>query len=81
MQVYPRFDVAFKKKGSLNFDMFKSEIFLNRGIDSGVVFGRWFALLLIGVLMGAIAFGMSQLEDFLVESRKEIVKEILEKSN
>jgi hypothetical protein len=28
--VYPRFDQMFKKKRSCNYDMMKSEIFLNR---------------------------------------------------
>ena len=28
--VYPRFDSAFKKKKSLNFDLMKTELFLNR---------------------------------------------------
>ena len=32
--VYPRFDHLFKKKRSLNFDMMKSEIFLNRELQS-----------------------------------------------
>jgi hypothetical protein len=57
--VYPRFDTEYKKKSSLNFDMFKSEIFLNRKISLKVNYCRWFALFLIGVFMGAIAFGMS----------------------
>jgi chloride channel 6 len=78
MMVYPRFDTAFKKKGSFNYDMFKSEVYVHRPIPKSVEFWRWFALMLIGIFIGATAFGMSQLEEFLIDTRREMVDKILD---
>ena len=67
-KIYPRIDLDYQKKRSLDFDILHSEIYDNR--DSGSNEGwRWVAFMLIGVFTGIVAFAMSSLEEFLVDLR------------
>jgi len=79
--VYPRFDSDYRKKRSLNFDMMKSEIFINRRETNDVKAAKWVAYFLIGLFTGCIAFGMSKLEEWLLESRDNVAKNILRNSD
>jgi hypothetical protein len=66
--IYPRIDKDFKKKRSLNFDMMKAEVYVQRGFGSNEGW-RWLAFFFIGFLTGVIAFGMTSLEEFLIDKR------------
>lgn len=80
-KIYPRIDLDYQKKQSLNFDMMSSEVFLNRPGDKGQEGWKWFALLLIGFSMGMIAFGMSSLEEFLIDKREYLSQKALKGAN
>jgi len=67
LHVYPRFDSDYRKKRSLNYDMMKTEIFQNRKMTRCVTLHRWFVNFLIGVAVGMTAFGMSHLEEWLID--------------
>lgn len=79
-KIYPRIDLDYQKKQSLNFDMMSSEIFLNRPNDKGVEGWRWLGFLLIGISTGIIAFCMSSLEEFLIDLRLELTHSALKSS-
>ena len=71
MFAYPRFDSAFRKKHSYNFDMMRSNIFLNRE-DEPVMY-VWFAYALMGMIIGSIAFLMEILEKETVTLREYLM--------
>jgi len=81
ISVYPRLDLDFGKKKSLNFDMMKTEIFIKRGWSVQAEAARWFAYLLIGFFTGLTAFLMSLLEEFLMDKRLQLAEKILEKTD
>lgn len=61
MKAYPRFDSTFRKKHSFNFDMMRSNIFLNRDENEPELY-VWLAYAMIGFIIGTIAFIMEILE-------------------
>jgi len=63
LKVYPRNDVAFKAKGSYNFETIRSKIYLNRKKDKLEELYRWLVHGVIGVIVGTIAFFMAIVED------------------
>jgi len=77
--VYPRFDSAFKKKRSLNFDIMQTELFVNRETQSEG--WQWLAYLIIGILVGVIAYLMSLFEEWIVDERIQFVQWVLQKTN
>lgn len=81
VNVYPRIDEKFKKKKSYNFDMMKTNIMMDREEQATVEICKWFAYALIGIFTGILAFLMSLLEDYIVESRSKIVEHIFEKTD
>lgn len=60
--------------------MMKTEIFQNRKMTRCVTLHRWFVNFLIGVAVGMTAFGMSHLEEWLIDQRTHLSKIILEHS-
>jgi H+/Cl- antiporter ClcA len=81
MSIYPRVDLEFTKKNSLNFDMMKAEIFMNRPHDASVEISRWFLLFLIGFLTGLTAFLMAKFEEFLIDKREHVLNKVLDASS
>ena len=77
--VYPRFDSAFKKKKSLNFDIMQTELFLNREKQSEG--WQWLAYLIIGILIGVIAYLMSLFEEWIVNERITFAQWVLKNTN
>ena len=75
---YPRVDLDFINKKSLDFDMMKTQIMIKRGWGGKVEAARWFLNFLIGVVVGVLAFAMSCFEEFLLEKRTEMAKVIIE---
>ena len=70
MQMYPRLDTYFRDKSSLDFDMMRSKIILERrggGKESLIL---WLSHVVVGVLMGFIAFMLTYVEDEIVNWRK-----------
>ena len=79
MFAYPRFDSAFRKKHSYNFDMMRSNIFLNR--DDEPVMYVWLAYAMMGVIIGSIAFLMEILEKETVTLREYLMQRVLSDSD
>lgn len=77
ISVYPRLDLSFGSKKSLNFDMMKTEIFVKRGWTPQAEAARWFAYLLIGFFTGLTAFLMALLEEYLMDSRLKLAEKVL----
>lgn len=80
-KIYPRIDKDFEKKRSLNFDMMKSEVYVERGFPSSTEGWRWLAFMLIGFFTGLSAFGMASLEEFLIDRRELLTEKALDISN
>ena len=60
---YPRLDSKFRGKHSLNFDMMKAKIFIDRGEPFSISIWRWVVYFLIGASTGTLAFFMAWFED------------------
>ncbi len=60
---YPRKDTYYRSKSSLNFDVIRSKIFLNRSETKCDRLNRWLSHMMIGVGTGTIAFCMATVED------------------
>ena len=76
MGVYPRPDSTFRSKHSYNFDMMKSEIFVNREKQSEG--WMWLGYFFVGVTVGITAFMMEIFETSLVKLRDYWTENILE---
>lgn len=70
--IYPRPDTRFKGKKSVNFDMMRSQVFLERPRPWYLGLCRWIAYFFIGFLTGCTAFLMETFEKFMVSKRSEI---------
>lgn len=73
--VYPRRDTAFKGKHSLNFDMMRTKIFLER--DNRGEKELWLAHFICGLLCGFQAFCISWMENQIVGWRVQAVQKIV----
>ena len=68
---YPRRDNVFKTKKSLNFDLVKTKVFMERKPGKCIVFMEWVAFGIIGVLVGFVASIMSYIEEGLTEWKRD----------
>ena len=75
---YPRVDDKFRKKHSINFDMMKAKIFVDREEPFNVSVWRWVVYFFIGLITGTLAFLMALLEDSLIENRDDLLKHIFD---
>ena len=75
--IYPRPDVRFKGKKSVNFDMMRSQVFLGRPRPWYLNLCKWVAYLLLGIFTGCTAFLMETLETTLVAQRGELADKIM----
>ena len=78
LQLYPRPDNVYTHKSSLNFDLMRTRIFLDRkGTHTDVYV--WLAHALIAVAVATIAWALAGLEDWFVGGRARIVQSLLDK--
>ena len=69
---YPRPDSVYTHKSSLNFDMMRTRIFINRkGVYTDVYL--WLAHGILGAFVATIAFILTTLEDKSAEFRANTV--------
>lgn len=78
LKIYPRLDKGFKAKKSLNFDMMKSLLFIERGDPDQAKLMRWISYFAIGFITGLIAFLMEIVEEYAVELRNLGVVSIMD---
>jgi hypothetical protein len=64
LSVYPRIDVEYRSKNSLDFKNMRSNICQTRPSNIWVKMYSWIAFLIIGIIVGVAAFVV----DFLVDS-------------
>ena len=75
LNIYPRPDVYFKNKHSLNFDLMRTKIMMDRG---GSTRGSiWFAHVVCGFIMGCIGFALSYFEELFVLNRIKLMQHII----
>ena len=82
LAIYPRPDTAFANHSSLNFDMMRSKIFLDRPtkqLHEGL--WLWVAHALTGIFVGTITFLLTLCEDKSVNFRKNTMQSQLEAHN
>jgi hypothetical protein len=77
MKNYPRRDSMYKKKDSLNFDMMRTKIFLDRKENKYEGAMIWIANLLCGVILGFICFMLVWAEDRIIEWRIELMQHLI----
>ena len=70
-KVYPRKDNIFTHKKSLDFDKFKSRIFVHRKRDACDIIAEWMVFVIIGLLTGLTAAIMSNIEENITEFRRD----------
>ena len=63
LKIYPRPDTYYKNKASLDFDMMRTKIMVERKGSSIESIAIWCAHILCGFVMGIIAFLLSLAED------------------
>lgn len=81
LKIYPRMDNYFETKHSFNFDAVRARVYQERKEPKSLEGKRWLAFFLIGVITGAIAFVMSQIEDNIVEWKIELMQDCVEKES
>jgi len=67
---------GFIKKRSFNYDMTKTEVFLNRPSSSKG--WKWVAYFIVGVFIGVTAFVMSKFEEWLLDKRIELAHSVID---
>lgn len=76
-KVYPRRDNIFLHKKSLNFDLVRTKIFVERERPTSVILMEWAAFALIGILTGFTAAIMSNLEEMITTFRRNNTNDII----
>lgn len=79
LKKYPRVDVIYKTKSSLDFMMISSNVYENRKknkLESGV---RWVIHFIIAFVVGAIAFYMDIFEEYLMGWHLGITQDLITK--
>ena len=78
MQLYPRPDTYYKNKHSLDFDMMRSKIMIERGGEGSENLALWLAHGVCGALIGVLAFMLTWLEDEITKFRSETMQTIID---
>ena len=76
-KVYPRRDNIFQHKKSLNFDLIRSKIYVERVRDQYDILWEWAAFFIIGTLTGLTAAIMSNIEETITEFRRDQSDDII----
>lgn len=69
MKIYPRPDTYYRNKSSLDFDMMRTKIMEERSGSGKESIVLWLTHVVVGIVMGFIAFLMTLVEDKLTEWR------------
>lgn len=69
MKIYPRPDTYYRNKSSLDFDMMRTKIMEERSGSGKESMVLWLTHVVVGIVMGFIAFLMTLVEDKLTEWR------------
>ena len=77
-KVYPRKDNIFQHKKSLDFDMIRTKIFVDRKRDKGEILMEWVAYVLIGIMTGLTAAIMSNIEEKITAFRRNNADDIID---
>ncbi len=77
---YPRPDNVYEHKSSLNFDMMRSRIFVNRTKTHTDMY-LWLAHLILGVIIATITWAMTTLEDASAEYRSHFIQKLLDNNS
>lgn len=75
LNLYPRPDSYFKYKHSLNFDLMRTKVMMDRG--NTPKYSIWLAHVACGFMMGCIAWALSYLEELFVLNRINVVQWII----
>lgn len=81
MKIYPRPDTYYRNKHSLDFDMMRSKIFIDRPNMGNEAVVLWLAHVLCGFLMGVLGFTLTWLEDELTAWRADKVQTLIDKND
>ena len=79
MKIYPRPDTYYKNKSSLNFDMMRSKVYLERKNSKEGAY-LWLAHCICGVIMAFLTFLLMFAEDNLTKFRVNTVQSLLDSS-
>ena len=79
-KVYPRRDNVYKQKKSLDFDLLRSKVMVERTRDNLDIIMEWVAFSMIGVLTGLTAAVMSNLEERITTFRRNHADDIIDGS-
>jgi hypothetical protein len=77
LKIYPRKDVAYKGKASLDFTAIGAKVYLERKKGKCEGLNRWVIHGIIGVVVGTIAFGMGLLEENLAAFHANYTQKLL----
>lgn len=78
--MYPRPDNVYEHKSSLNFDMMRTKVFLERkGTNENVYL--WIAHFILGIIVATVTFLMTTVEDASSEFRAGFIQEIIDRNN
>ena len=58
MKMYPRLDNEYRKKESIDYDLFRSKLYYNWTCSKNVRINEWIVFFLIGLVVGTISFFM-----------------------
>ena len=76
-KVYPRKDNIFWHKKSLDFDLIRTKVFVERKRDGCEIIMEWVAFSIIGLLTGLTAAIMSNLEEKITVFRRNHADDII----
>ena len=80
-KVYPRKDNIFQHKKSLDFDLMRSKLYVERKRDGCEILMEWIGFALIGVLTGLTAAIMSNIEEKITEFRRNNANDLIDGSD
>ena len=78
LKTYPRKDNIFQHKKSLDFDLIRTKVYVERKRDGCEIFMEWVAFSIIGVLTGLTAAIMSNLEEKITIFRRNTADDIID---
>jgi hypothetical protein len=77
LKIYPRKDVVYKGKASLDFTAIGAKVYLERKKGKYEGFNRWVIHGIIGIVVGTIAFAMGVLEENLAKFHANYTQRLL----
>ena len=80
-KVYPRKDNIFQHKKSLDFDLMRSKLYVERKRDGCEILMEWVGFAAIGVLTGLTAAIMSNIEEKITEFRRNNANDLIDGSD